>query len=144
MAMWTRGGGYWDELGDWDWHKHSVLLVTQLCPALCDPMDCSPPGSFVHGDSPGKNTRVDCHALLQGIFPIQGSNPGLSHCRRILYWLSHKGSPIYTLPCVKQTAGGNLLYNDESSAWCSVMSQVGRMWGSGAGKAEREGINVYI
>jgi len=40
-------------------------------------MDCSPPGSSVHGDSPGKNTGVGCHALLQGIFPTQGLNPGL-------------------------------------------------------------------
>ena len=39
-------------------------------------MYCSLPGSSVHGDSPGKNTRVGCHALLQGIFPTQGSNPG--------------------------------------------------------------------
>ena len=38
-------------------------------------MDCSQPGSSVHGDSPGKTTAVGCHALLQGIFPIQGSNP---------------------------------------------------------------------
>ena len=38
----------------------------QLCPTFCDPMDCSPPGSSVHGDSPGKNTGVGCHALLQG------------------------------------------------------------------------------
>ena len=56
----------------------SVLcLVTQSCPTLWDPMHCSPPGSSVHGDSPGKNTGVGCHALLQGIFPTQGSNPGL-------------------------------------------------------------------
>ena len=41
----------------------------------CDPMDCSPPGSSVHGDSPGKNTGVDCHALLQGIFPSPGIKP---------------------------------------------------------------------
>ena len=41
---------------------------------LCDPMDCSPPSSSVHGDSPGKNTRVGCYALLQGIFPTQGWN----------------------------------------------------------------------
>ena len=54
---------------------------------------CSPPGSSVHGDSPGKNAGVDCHALLQGIFPIQGSNPSLLHCRRILYHLSHQESP---------------------------------------------------
>ena len=58
--------------------KFSKVLVTQLCPTLCDPMDCSPPGSFVHGDSLGKNTRVGCHALLQGIFPTQGSNPPAS------------------------------------------------------------------
>jgi len=52
-------------------------------------MDCSPLGPSVHGASPGKNTGVGCHALLQGIFPTQGSNPGLRHCRRILYHLSH-------------------------------------------------------
>ena len=56
-------------------------------------MDCSPPSSSVHEDSPGKNTRVDCHALLQEIFPTQGSNPGFLHCRVILYHLSHQGNP---------------------------------------------------
>ena len=48
-----------------------VCLVTQLGPTLCNPMDCSPPGSFVHGDSLSKNIGVGCHALLQGIFPTQ-------------------------------------------------------------------------
>ena len=48
-----------------------------------------PPGSSVHGDSPGKNIGVGCHALLQGIFPTRGSNPSLPHCRQILYHLSH-------------------------------------------------------
>ena len=43
-----------------------VSLVAQSCLTLCDPMDCSPPGSFIHGDSPGKNTGVGCHAPLQG------------------------------------------------------------------------------
>ena len=43
-------------------------------------------------DSPGKNTGVGCHCLLQGIFPTQGSNPGLLHCRQTLYPLSHQGS----------------------------------------------------
>ena len=46
-----------------------------------------------HGDSPGKKTGVGCHALFQGIFPTQGSNPGLSHCRWILFPQSHQGSP---------------------------------------------------
>ena len=64
---------------------------------LCDPMDCSPPGSSVHGASPGKNTGAGCHALLQGIFQTQGSNPGLLHCRWILYKLSYQGSPAKIL-----------------------------------------------
>ena len=49
--------------------------------------DCSP------WNSPGQNTGVGSLSLLQGIFPTQGSNPGLPHCRWILYQLSHKGSP---------------------------------------------------
>ena len=75
-------------------NRHHVLcLLTQSCPTFRNPMDCSLPGSSVHGDSPGKNTGVGCHALLQGIFPIQGVNSGLPHCRQILYHLSHKKSP---------------------------------------------------
>ena len=44
-------------------------------------------------NSPGKNNWVGGHFFLQGIFPTQGWNPGLPHCRRILYQLSHQGSP---------------------------------------------------
>ena len=44
-------------------------------------------------NSPGKNTGLGCHSLLQGIFPTQGLNLGLLHCRQILYHLSHQGSP---------------------------------------------------
>ena len=62
-----------------------VFLLAQSCPTLCDPMDCSPPGSSVHGDSSGKNTGVGCHVLFHEIFPTEGSNAGLLHCRRILY-----------------------------------------------------------
>ena len=54
--------------------EHAKSL--QLCTTLCNPMDCSLLGSSVHGDSPGKDTRVVCHAFLQGIFPTQG----LNHC----------------------------------------------------------------
>ncbi|KAI4547702.1 hypothetical protein MJG53_000534 [Ovis ammon polii x Ovis aries] len=46
-----------------------LRLVAKSCPTLSDPMDCSLPDSSVHGDSPGKNTGVGCHSLLQGIFP---------------------------------------------------------------------------
>ena len=58
----------------------------------CDPMDCSSPGSSVHGDSQGKYTGVCCHALLQGIFPTQGLNPAIPYSRWI--HLSYRGSPI--------------------------------------------------
>ena len=58
-----------------------LCLVAQWCLTLFDPMDHSTPGSSVHGDSPGKNTEVGSHSLLQGIFPTQESNPGLPHCR---------------------------------------------------------------
>ena len=54
-----------------------VCLVSQSCLTVCNPTDCSPAGSSVHGDSPGKNIGMSCHALLQGIFPTQGSNQGL-------------------------------------------------------------------
>ena len=48
-------------------------------------------------DSPGKNTGVGCHVLLQGIFPTQESKPGLPHCKWILYCLSHQGNPTKPL-----------------------------------------------
>ena len=78
--------------------KELCILAKSLesCPTLCNPMDYSLPGPSVHGDSPGKNTRVGCNALLQGTFLTQGSNPGLL-C--LLHWqvsslpLSHLGSP---------------------------------------------------
>ena len=51
------------------------------------------PGSSIHGIFLGKSTGVGCHFLLQGIFPTQGWNPGLPHCRQTLCHLSHQGSP---------------------------------------------------
>ena len=74
-----------------------TCLAAQSCPTLRHPMDCSPPGFSVHEESPGKNTGVGCHALLQGLFPTQGSNPGLPHCRWILYSLSHHEWTIYSI-----------------------------------------------
>ena len=66
-----------------------AYLIARSCLTLCDPMACSPPGFSVHGHFPGKNTGVGCHALLQGIFPTQGSKSGLPHCKWILHLLSH-------------------------------------------------------
>ena len=65
------------------------MKVAQSCLTLCDPMD------YIYSpwDSPGQNTGVGSLSLLHGIFPPQGSSLGLPHCRRILYQLSHQGSP---------------------------------------------------
>ena len=79
---------------------HQMLQLLVLCCVLshsvtsnsCNPMGCSPPGSSVQGDSPGKSIGVGYHAFLQGIFPTQGLNPDLPHCRWILYHLSHQGN----------------------------------------------------
>ena len=61
-----------------------MCVLSHFSPVrLCDPMDRSLPGSSVHGNSPGKNTAVGYHALLQGIFLTQGSNP---HLLRHLHW----------------------------------------------------------
>ena len=58
------------------------MLVAQSCLNLYDPMDCS---------LPGKNIGVSCCAFLQGIFLTEGLNPGLLHCRWVLYSLSYQG-----------------------------------------------------
>ena len=62
-------------------------MCAKSCQTLCNPADCGPLGSRVHGDFPGKDTGVGCHALLQEIFPAQGSNLCLL---RLLNW--HAGS----------------------------------------------------
>ena len=69
------------------WLKQNCML-SQSCPTLSNPMDCTLPGSSAHG---GKNTRVGCHFLLQGIFPTQGSN---SH---LLLW---QADPLHTAKIV--------------------------------------------
>ena len=75
----------------------SVFYITYLCVcadrsvvSLCDPMVCP-------WNSPGENTGLGCHSLLQGIFLTQGWNPGLLHCWQILYHMSHQESPHYIL-----------------------------------------------
>ena len=69
------------------------------CPRLLHPWD------FL-----GKSTEVGCHFLLQGIFPTQGSNPGLPHCRQMLYCLSHQGSRNPQHPVRGLTKSGVITY----------------------------------
>ena len=79
---------------------NTVLLISLLRPkseseshsVVSDSLQ--PHGLYSPWNSPGQNTGVGSLSLLQGIFPSQGSNPGLLHCRRILYHLSHWGSLV--------------------------------------------------
>ena len=72
------------------WDFGIVLLayrtseVTQSCPTLCDRVDCSPPGSSVHGILQARILEWVAISFSRGIFPTQGSNPGLLHCRQTL------------------------------------------------------------
>ena len=77
-------------------------ICTYVCVSRSDmpdslrPYGLQPARLLCPWDSPGKNTGVGCHFLLQGIFPTQGSNLGLLLCRQILYLLSHQGNPFIT------------------------------------------------
>ena len=68
------------------------VLVAQSCLTLSDPI-------VRPWNSPGKNTGVGCHYLLQGIFPVHGLSPGFLHCRQVLYSLGYQGSLIGKLVC---------------------------------------------
>ena len=75
-------------------HLPCCCSVAKSCPTICSPIDFSPSGSSIQVTLQARILEwVGSLSLLQGIFPTQGSNPGLLHCRWILYQLSHKGSP---------------------------------------------------
>ena len=103
-------------------------MSLQSCPTPCDPIDYSPPGSSIHGDSPGKNTGVGYHALLQGIFLTQGMNPSLLCLLHL-----HAGSLPLALPGKhrtkmlhrknKTTPPGSLWAVDASA--CSIYKSLG-------------------
>ena len=102
---------------EWMNNNSTMEYCAQLliCVSLFSTLWTVCPDSSVHGDSPGKNTGVGCHALLQGIFLSQGSNPGLPHCRWIIYQLSHQGSPNGMLCCLqKQGTFDTSYYMDET------------------------------
>ena len=105
------------------------VLVTR-CPTLCDAMDRSPRGSSAHAIF-HKNTGMGCHSHIQRIFLIQGLNPGLLHCRQILYHLSYQRSVskiiiVFFSACVTwKSIKKNFLM---STIWDSVCNRKGRMF----------------
>ena len=74
-------------------YGHSSSVSHSVVSDSSQPHGLLPTGLLCPWDFPGKNTGVGCHALLQGVFPTQGLNPGLLHCRQSLYGLSYQGSP---------------------------------------------------
>ena len=94
--------------------------VTQLCPTLCDPMGYI----LCPWDFPGNSLGVDCHFLLQGIFPTQGTNLGLPHCRQMLYCLSHQGSPFVMVQ--KSIWSSTWLVSSWHKAWVLSLQSGGR------------------
>ena len=102
------------------WHSRQLLawcfcstslhvLAPQSCPTLWDPIDWSLPGSSVHGILQARILGVGCHSLIQGIFPIQGSDPCILHCRQILYFWATREALIYFIRCLQISYLTNLL-----------------------------------
>ena len=82
--------------------NHSLLYVSHsVVSNFLQPHGLQSARLLCSWDSPGKNTGVGCHSLLQGIFLTQGLNTGLLHCRQILYHLKHQGTLLYSLPLIR-------------------------------------------
>ena len=119
----------------------TMCLVAQSCRTLWDSMNCSPAGSSVHGESPGKDTGVRCHALLQGIFPTQGSNPGLLHCRQIPYRLSHQGNSPVTIRQASPCGFQRLFYTGSMDVLHH--GYYNHSWGFPGGSESKESVSVW-
>ena len=90
VAAWVGMGGELGKNRCMYGSESERRLVTQSCPTLWDPMDCQLPAPLFMEISRQGRTGMGCHFLLQ-VFTTRGSNPGLLHCRQILYQLSHQG-----------------------------------------------------
>ena len=115
--------------------SHQTVSTLSVC--VCQSLivsDSQPTRLLCPWNSPGKNTAVGCHSLLQSIFPIQGLNLGLLHCRQSLNHLSHQGSPrLFT---VANYQGPNLFtslsklvivsfdYSDENVKWYLIVVSI--------------------
>ena len=102
-----------------------LCLIAQCVWLFAIPWSVAHKAPLAVGCSPGQNTGVGCQALLQGIFLTQGSNPGLLHCRQILYCLSHQGSPNWG----KESGlvwGSLMMGSNRESLWPSNLSIVSK------------------
>ena len=102
--------------------------AAQLHLTLCDPTDCSLPGSSVHGILQARITRVGCRFLLQKFFPTQGSNPDLLHCRQILYHLSYQESPNHMVSLLKRSLKTKNRFLPQKVCVCTSNTEGPRMY----------------
>ena len=112
-SQWLQASLYLSEVMDVNKGKWFLLGVnfSVSCSVLSNslqPHGLQPTRLLGPWNSPGKNTGIGCHSLLQGIFPTQGMNPGLLHCRWILYHLRHQGSLDINLSLRKKTNGSGI------------------------------------
>ena len=139
--------------GGWGNTVNEAECVSGMSLPTCNPMDCSPPGSSVHGISPGKNTGVGCYSLLQGIFHTQGLNPCRLHWQEDSLRLGHQGSPS----SIQRKHGGVVWCLTEQTAdagrgsWSGLIlhrARVSHLWPLGrlhhGGRNLQLGITSYI
>ena len=110
------------------------ISESESCSVMSDSL--RPHGLHNPWNSPGQNIGVGCLSLLQGIFPTQGSNPGLLHCRQILYQLSHQGSPRILEWLAYPFSRGSW----QSGNWTRVSCIAGGFFTS---QATWEGLNLF-
>ena len=107
------------------------VLVTQSCPTLCDPQDCSPLGSSGPWDFPGQNIGVGCHFFLQGISLIQELNLGLLHCRQIFFLpIELRGKP--------RRSGQQQIHTRDGKSWDLCFLTCGKAKKCGETRTEGE------
>ena len=108
-------------------HFYLKVKVKVACSVMPDSLQ--PHGLYRPWNSPGQNTGVDSLSFLQGIFPAQGLNPGLMHCRQILYQLNHKGSPFYLKELTNCGYSDLCLWPEFSQKWTKWASHFkGKNW----------------
>ena len=99
---------------------------SESCLVVSDPATPKSPPGLCPWNSAGQNPGVGSHSLLQGLFPTQGSNPGLLHCTQILYHPSHQGSLSQVAQLVKNPPANGGDAGDEGSVPGSGRSPGGR------------------
>ena len=116
----------WRVLGTGASSFHFPVASCSVAPVVCNSLQ--PRGALVHQapllwDSPSKTTRVSCHALLQGVFPTQGLNLCLLHCKQILLPMTHWGSPSYRLRACKPCPAVQLVFLNTVTHICRLKWQ---------------------